>query len=77
MVPFVQPCSTDGHFKSVEDLVHDVTLFPYKHETVLLDLDEFAAKTYNAMQTVIAVNAVDTERVGPVSLNFQVFTEDN
>jgi hypothetical protein len=50
--------------------MQDVALFPYKHETVLLDLDQFASKTYNVMQTVIAVNAVDSQRVGPVSRDF-------
>jgi hypothetical protein len=38
------------------------------HETVLLDLDRLASTTYNIMQTVIAVNAIDSEREGAVSI---------
>lgn len=37
------------------------------HETVLLDLDRLASTTYNIMQTVIAVNAIDSQREGAVS----------
>ncbi|KAF8321183.1 hypothetical protein DL93DRAFT_2224228 [Clavulina sp. PMI_390] len=48
-----------------EDRAKDIILPPMTHETVLLELDEYAAITYNVMQTVIAVNAVDSERVGP------------
>ncbi|KAF8329753.1 P-loop containing nucleoside triphosphate hydrolase protein [Cantharellus anzutake] len=48
-----------------EDLDHELDLPPYTHSTILLDLDYYAAKTYNMMQTAIAVNAVDSERTGP------------
>lgn len=46
----------------------DVALPPMTHETVLLDLDRLSSTTYNIMQTVIAVNAIDSEREGAVSI---------
>ena len=39
---------------------------PLKQEIVWLDLDDFSKKSYNAMQAVIAVNAIDTQRVDVV-----------
>lgn len=48
-------------------MAKDIELPPCNRETVLLDLDKYAAKTYNIMQTTIAVNAVDSERTGAVS----------
>ena len=53
-------------FRRAEELDHELDLPPYTHSTVLLDLDYYGAKTYNIMQTAIAVNAVDSERAGPV-----------
>jgi hypothetical protein len=35
-------------------------------ETVFLDLDSFSLKSYNAMQAVFVINAVDSQRVDKV-----------
>ena len=40
----------------------DVRLPFLDHDTVLLDLDPYAVKTYNLIQATIAINAVDSER---------------
>lgn len=37
-----------------------------KHDIVYMDLDYYALKSYNAMQASLAINAVDSEREGPV-----------
>ena len=46
------------------------------HETVLLNLDRLASMTYNIMQTVIAVNAIDSQREGAVSGVIQLTLTD-
>ncbi|CCM03805.1 uncharacterized protein FIBRA_05953 [Fibroporia radiculosa] len=46
----------------IEDLEDEVLLPLLQHDTVLLDLDPFALKSYNIMQAMIVVNAVDSER---------------
>lgn len=51
---------------SVEDIEGDVTLPPITQETIFLDLDAYARVSYNALQAAIAINAIDSERVGTV-----------
>ena len=47
----------------IEDVEKDVILPPLKQDIVWLDLDNLSRKSYNAMQAVIAINAIDTQRV--------------
>jgi hypothetical protein len=56
------------YFPRISDVEHEVTLPLMNHETVLLDLHPLAAKSYNAMQGLIAINAVDSERKDQVNV---------
>ncbi|KAI8982894.1 P-loop containing nucleoside triphosphate hydrolase protein [Trametes punicea] len=46
----------------IEDVESEVRLAFLDHKTVMLDMDPLAVKTYNVIQAIIAVNAVDSER---------------
>ena len=51
----------------IQDIEKEVLLPLLHHETVLLDLDPMAVKTYNVLQGSIAINLVSSEREGAVS----------
>ncbi|KAH7889500.1 P-loop containing nucleoside triphosphate hydrolase protein [Phlebopus sp. FC_14] len=48
----------------IEDVEKDIILPPMRHDTVYMDLGQYALKSYNAMQASIAINAIDSERRG-------------
>ncbi len=50
----------------IEDVESDIQLPSLCHETVLLNLGSLETQTYNVLQAVIAINAVDSERVDQV-----------
>ena len=50
-----------GHTR-FEDVEEDIDLPPIERSTILLDLSPQAAKTYNAILSLVAVNAIDSER---------------
>lgn len=49
-----------------EDVEKDIQLPLIKHETILLDLEQYGVMTYNALQAGIVINTIDSERTGQV-----------
>jgi len=50
------------NLRRTEDVERDIILPSIRQETILLDLDPYVAKSYNALQANIAINAIDSER---------------
>lgn len=48
----------------IEDVEEEVVLPPMRHAPIYMDLDAYAAMSYNAMQASIAINAIDSQREG-------------
>ncbi|KAF4608242.1 hypothetical protein EYR40_000586 [Pleurotus pulmonarius] len=46
----------------ISDIETEITLPSLRTENIMLDLEPIAAKSYNAMQASIAVNAIDSQR---------------
>ena len=46
----------------MEDIQADMILPPLTRDVILLEMDPWQAITYNVMQSVLAINAIDSER---------------
>ncbi|KAG8217792.1 hypothetical protein J3R82DRAFT_5955 [Butyriboletus roseoflavus] len=60
----------------IEDVENDVLLPPMKHDIIYMDLDNYALKSYNALQAAVAINAIDSQRTGPDYLFHQRNAKD-
>lgn len=52
----------------IEDVEKDVRLPPLTHTTVYLDLEPASMRSYNVMQAMLVLNAVDSQRVDQARL---------
>ncbi|KAF8635489.1 hypothetical protein AX17_003879 [Amanita inopinata Kibby_2008] len=48
----------------VQDIENDVSIPPVTHQSVTLDLEPQAIKSFNVMQAGIVINAIDSQRTG-------------
>lgn len=48
----------------IDDIEEEVVLPLMRHTPIYMDLDAYAAMSYNAMQASIAINAIDSQREG-------------
>lgn len=61
---WASPCTvptTSLHY-SKEDIEDDIVLPPLEHQITRLDMDPYQTITYNSIQSIIAMNAVDSQR---------------
>lgn len=56
-------------FCRIEDVESDILLPFLDQKTVLLNLGTLETQTYNVLQAIIAINAVDSERTDQVRVD--------
>lgn len=61
-------CCDNHDYHRIDEIESDIVLPPLRELTVLLDLDKYALMSFNLLQALVAVNAVDSERTDMVNL---------